>query len=390
MARKTLTRRPRKRVALLIETSNAYGRGLLRGIRSFVRENSQWSTFLIESGRGQASPEWVARFKGDGIIARIETPGIAAAVTATGLPVVDVSAARLVESLPWVETDDRAIAELALSHLTERGFKRLAYCGDDRFNWSRWRYEHFTKLAEKSGHLCAVLNTPATALDPDEELATLTRWVQSLEKPVGIMACYDIRGRQILDACRAADIDVPDDVAVLGVDNDQLLCDLTDPTLSSIVPDTHKAGYLAAETLAKLMSHKQVAPGSSSLVPPRGIVTRRSTDGLAIEDVDVSAAMRFIREHACEGINVDHVLDQVPLSRRVLEARFKKAINRTPHEQILRLQLQRAKELLTETELPLSQVAAACGFRHAEYLSVVFKKHEGVPPSHYRAVHADK
>ena len=387
MARRTLKKRPRKRVALLIETSNAYGRGLLRGIRSFVRENSQWSTFLIESGRGQASPEWVTRFKGDGIIARIETPDIAAAVTATGLPVVDVSAARLIESLPWVETDDRAIAELAMNHLTERGFKRLAYCGDDRFNWSRWRGDHFTKLTQQAGHKCAVLNTPAEALDPDRELAVLTEWLQSLEKPVGIMACYDIRGRQILDACRAADIAVPDDVAVLGVDNDQLLCDLTDPTLSSIVPDTHKAGYLAASTLAKLMARRRVAPGSGQLVEPRGVVTRRSTDGLAIEDAEVSAAMRFIREHACEGINVEDVLAQVPLSRRVLEARFKRAINRSPHQQIVRLQLQRAKQLLAETRLPLSQIAAACGFRHAEYLSVVFKKYEGVPPSHYRSAH---
>jgi LacI family transcriptional regulator len=175
---------------------------------------------------------------------------------------------------------------------------------------------------------------------------------------------------------------------VLGVDNDQLLCDLTDPTLSSIVPDTHKAGYLAAATLAKLMAHQR-AP-DMRLIPPRGVVTRRSTDGLAIDDVDVSAAMRFIREHACEGINVEDLLDHVPLSRRVLEARFKRAINRTPHEQILRLQLQRAKELLTETRMPLSQIAAACGFRHAEYLSVVFKKHEGVPPSHYRAAHGEK
>jgi len=384
MAGSKLTSQKRRRVALLIETSNAYGRGLLRGIRAYTRRHGGWSTYLVEQSRGQALPAWVKHWQGDGIIARIETPAIAKTVKAANLPTVDVSAARLIESLPWIETDDAKIASLAVQHLLERGFKRLAYCGDDRFNWSRWRCEQFVALTEQAGCRCEVLNTPAGAPDPDREMQTLADWLSTLGQPVGVMACYDIRGRQLIDACRGLGLAVPDDVAVLGVDNDDLLCDLTDPPLSSVAPDAERAGHHAAALLNRMLTGEAIEPGYCERIEPRGVAARRSTDVLAIEDPEVSAAMRFIRQHACEGINVADVLEQVPLSRRVLEARFKKLLGRTPHEQIVRFQLQRARQLLTETDLPLSQIAATCGFRHAEYFSVAFKKHEGLAPSAYR------
>ena len=148
-------RRRRREVALLIETSNGYGRGLLNGIIAYIREHESWSVYLGEHGRGDDPPRWLRRWRGDGIIARIENDRIAAAVVESGLPAVDVSAARKVERLPWVETDDRAIAEAAARHLLERSFRQLAYCGDDRFNWSRWRGEHFRRAAEAAGVPCA-------------------------------------------------------------------------------------------------------------------------------------------------------------------------------------------------------------------------------------------
>jgi len=218
----------------------------------------------------------------------------------------------------------------------------------------------------------------------------LAAWIRELPKPVGIMACFDIVGRQVLEGCRLIDVAVPDEAAVVGVDNDELLCELADPPLSSVSPDTQRTGYVAAELLDKLMSGKKVPP-KGHFIEPLGVIVRESSDVLAIEDADVSQAVRFIRAHACEGINVQDVLGggstQLALSRRVLESRFKRLIGRTPHEEIDRVRLNRVKELLRETDLPLAEIARRAGYEHVEYLSVVFKKKAGVPPSEYRGVH---
>jgi len=378
----------RRHVALIIETSNDYARGLLHGVKRYLREHESWAIYLGEHGRGAAAPTWLSKWRGDGIIARIENPKIADAVTRPGLPVVDVSAARLVESLPWVETDDRAIAKLAAEHFFDRGFKQFAYCGDPAFNWSTWRGEHFTRYVTEGGGACAMYRASSGRgrLTWDVERERMAEWVASLPKPVGIMACYDVRGRQLLEACREAGVAVPDEVAVLGVDDDALLCDLADPPLSSVIPNTRHTGYLAAQLLDRMMNGEKLPP-EAHLIRPAGVATRLSTDVLAIDDREVSTAVRFIRDRACHGINVETVLDEVPLSRRVLESRFRKLIGRTPHEEIVRVQLNRVKELLSETDLTLADIARLAGFRHSEYLSVVFKKKEGVTASDYRKKH---
>ncbi|HEX8913872.1 MAG TPA: DNA-binding transcriptional regulator [Humisphaera sp.] len=379
----------RKVVALLVETSNAYARGLLRGIIGYVREHRPWTTYLAEQGRGDDPPAWLRDWDGDGIIARIENDRIAAACTASGRPVVDVSAANLVPGVPWVETDDALIARAGFDHLLERGFRSLAFVGDDRFNWSNWRRDRFAALAAERDLPCAVATASVVARAGTEwtsEVGRLARWLGGLPKPVGVMACYDLMGRQVLEACRQAALAVPDDVAVVGVDDDELICELSDPPLSSVAPDAHRTGYAAAELLDRMMGGEPVGAGPT-LVPPLGTSPRASSDVLAIDDPDVSAAVRFIREHACDGIDVSDVIGRVPLSRRVLEARFKRLLGRSPHEEIDRVQMARAQELLRETDLSLVQVAERVGFPHAEYLSVVFKKRVGMPPREYRKRH---
>jgi LacI family transcriptional regulator len=378
--------RGRLKVALLIETSNAYARGLLGGVVAYMRENRAWSIYLAEHGRGDKPPRWLAGWNGNGIIARIENASIARALLRVTLPVVDVSAARLIPSLPWVETDDIAFARMAADHLLERGFKHFGYCGDDRFNWSRWRSEHFAKFVRAAGRECLIYS-PARRkpADAQSEVEDIAEWVSGLPKPVGVMACYDLRGQQVLDACRQRGIPVPDEVAVIGVDNDELLCNLSDPPLTSIIPNTHRTGYEAAALLDRLMAGRKVR-SLTNLIPPLGVATRQSTDVLAIEDRHVVQAVRFIRERACDGINVADVLKAVPQSRRLLEARFKHLIGRTPHEEILRVQLNRARELLASTDLSLEAIAERTGFVHSEYLSVAFKREIGTPPSRYRAL----
>lgn len=372
---------PRRRVGLVIETSNAYSRGLIRGVMSYSRRHGGWSLWLAESERGHAPPalRW---WHGDGLIARVENERIARAVRAAGRPVVDVSAARLLPDAPWVETDDAAIAATAFAHFRERGLTHFAFTGDDRFNWSRWRQEHFARLAAEAGFDCRV----CPRVDPvnwEARLEETAAWLAGLPKPVGVFACYDLRAREVLDGCRSAGLSVPDAVAVLGVDNDELVCDLADPPLSSVAPNAAAAGAEAAALLDRLMAGEPVPP-TAHLIPPVRVVPRQSTDVLAVDDPDVAAAVRFIRDHACDGIGVADLLRAVPMSRRVLESRFTAKLGHTPHEEIARVRIERVKWLLAHTETPLATIARQTGFAHPEYLCVAFKKAVGEPPGAYR------
>jgi LacI family transcriptional regulator len=367
------------RVALLIETSNDYARSLLRGIIAYIREHRPWSIYLSELGRGQEPPPWLTTWRGDGIIARIENEGIAQVVRSRNLPTVDLSAARLVPDLPWVETDDDAIAILAAEHLLERGFRQFAFCGDPRFQWSSWRQEAFVRAVGNAGHACQVF--PGEGGERDE--LRLAAWVRRLPKPIGVMAAYDQRGRQVIDACREAQVPVPDEVAVIGVDNDDLICELCDPPMSSVQPHGKRTGYAAAEMLATLLAGKDL-PVRAQRIAPQGVVTRPSSDVLATADPELVAALRHIRDHACDGLDVNELLATSALSRRVLERRFLALLGHTPHEQILRVRFARVKSLLLETDLPLAVIAERAGFAHVEYLTVAFKKRFGLTPSAFR------
>ncbi len=372
-----------KRVALLVETSNSYARGILRGIRSYVESRAQWSLYLGEHRRGEAVPPWLKKWEGDGVIARIETKQIAEELLKRDLPTVDVSAARHIPEVPYVETDDEQFAVAAADHLLGRGFQHLAFSGDSRFMWSNNRREGFQQHVEKAGREVLVHETTASKGNFATERQRLIKWLKSLPKPVGIMACYDIRGRELLNACREAEIAVPFQVAVVGVDDDDLICELSSPPLSSVIPDTHRTGFEAATLLDRMMAGEKVHVGAH-LIPPLGIATRQSSDILAVEDDDVAAALRFIQDHAGEGIQVEDVLQQVPVSRRVLEQKFRQLTGRTPHQEIVRVQVDRVKRLLRNTDLTLEAIAHRCGFKHSEYMSVVFKRVTGTSPGKFR------
>ena len=197
------------------------------------------------------------------------------------------------------------------------------------------------------------------------------------------MACYDSRGQQLLEACRFAGLAVPDEVAVIGVDNDDLLCEFSDPPLTSIQTNAVKTGYQAAELLERMMSGVDVG-AEVQLIEPLNIQVRLSTDVLAVEDKIVSEAVRFIREHAYDDIQVQDILEQLSISRRVLESRFKKALDRTPHDEIVDVKVKYVKKLLVETKLSLSEIAERAGFKHTEYMSVVFMRATGIRPGKYR------
>lgn len=377
---------PQKSVALLIETSNAYARGLLGGIVSYMHENNPWSIFLPEQERGATPPSWLKNWKGDGMIVRIETDAIARSVQKLKVPIIDVSAARHVPNIPWVETDDGAIARLAAEHFLERGFEQMAFCGEPEFNWSNWREAVFAKHVSDAGRTCHIFHSRSknhAGFSMNRERKRLTQWILSLPRPVGVFACYDIKGQQILDVCRELQIRVPEELALLGVDNDDVLCNLCTPPLSSIIPAARQAGREAARLLDVLMNGGSIQE-ETHLLEPLGIAIRQSTDVLAIDDPDVAAAVRFIRDHACEGINVQDVLRTVPVSRRILEARFHSIVGRTPHQEITRRRIEKIRQLLIDTDLPLARIAERTGFQNVEYMSVAFRKAMGIPPGQYR------
>lgn len=388
VARYTSVMRTRPRVALLIETSNAYARGLLHGIRAYLREHQPWSLFLSEHGRGEVIPSWLPTWEGQGIIARVENEVIANAILATRIPAVDVSFGLEHSPFPRVVTDSLETTRMVAEHLLERGFKIFGYCGDNRYHWSRLRSGLFESQVRRAGYKCHVFQSPLTGEkkgDPwDLEVEAITRWLQRLPKPIGIMACYDVRGLQVLEACRRAELEVPDEVAVIGVHNDDLLCELCDPPLSSVIPNARRAGYEAAGLLDRMMRGETIPP-QRVLIAPVGIATRQSTDVAAVDDPQFARVVRFIRDHACEGITVEDVLKAVPMSRKVLERRFKTVLNRTPHDQIMRVKIERAKALLATTDLPLAVIAERAGFEHSDYFSVAFKRMVGQTPAGYRA-----
>lgn len=371
-----------RHVALLIETSNAYARALLTGVRRYVEARTGWSMYLGEHSRHETDFSWFDGWRGDGVLARIENPETAELVRRLDLPTVDLSAARLIPALPGVETNDDTIARWAVEHFEQRGLRHFAFCGDERFAWSlkrgAWFAEH-VRQRELTAHEFQLMPSGRRATDR----ARLAEWLHGLPKPVGVLACYDIAGQEVLEACTIADLRVPDEVTVVGVDNDELIGTLTSPPLSSIEPDAVRMGQLAAQILDEMMDGRPVEPGLR-LIDPTRIVTRQSSDILAVDDPLVVRALRFIRDNADRNVKVDAVLREAGLSRRALDHRFERLLGRSVHAEILRVRMGRVAELLSSTDWTMQRIADRLGFSHSEYMSVAFKRYTGKSPGAYR------
>lgn len=376
------------RVALLIDPSAGYTRGLLQGVTRFLREHPQWRVTHGPFNRGAVDPQSLKDWKGDGILGRFETPALASAVKRKGLPAVDLSSMGLIEGISTVVYDDAKVSQLAAEHLKQRKFRNYAFCGDDGLPFSRRRSEAFLQALGSLGRDCRMFSSDAKRGKQEAsrwhlDAASLTTWIKSLPKPIAILAAWDGFGQQILDTCRELNIAVPEEISVLGVDDDRLLCELADPPLSSVRLNADGAGYLAAQMLDDLMSGR-VTAARTQLIDPIDVATRRSTDVQAVTDLVVAAAVRFIREHLAEPIQVSDVADAVHLSRRALEDRFRAALQRTPHDQIVLTKTEQVKRLLAETDLPLALIAERVGFDHVETMIAVFKRTFSTTPGRYR------
>ncbi len=378
------SRRPH--VMLIVETALAYGRAVVQGISKYMVAHQPWSLYLDLRELMAEPPDWLESWQGDGIISRSTTPELAGKLKRWGVPTVDLNDIHGKLGLPHVWTDHAAVGRLAASHLLDRGFRHFAFCGFSGHHWSVLRRDGFAAELDQAGMACSVFESPweTSKANPWEtQQDSLGAWLQQLPKPVGVMCCNDLRGQQALDACRRRELYVPGTVSVIGVDNDEVLCALCDPPLSSVVPNAERVGYEAAALLDRLMRGENVE-SPEILVPPLGVQTRQSTDALAIDDALVAAAVKCIRERACQGLTVDEVLREVPLSRSMLEKRFRRYLQQTPQEAIRSVQIKRVKQLLVETDLSLDAISRLAGFKHVEYMSVVFKRETNQTPGRYR------
>lgn len=362
------------------------------GVSKYVRQHHEWSVQSEEWRWTDPVPDWIRTWRGDGIIAWLETPEVAAMVQDLGVPTVDVRGSSGC-GLPLIDTENEIVSKLAAEHFMQRGFRHYAFCGFVGANYSDTRGHCFKERLAKAGFSCATYEPPEIARNIKAiELEKrgllfqddLGRWLKSLPKPVGIMACNDIRGQQVMNACRRLELLVPEEVAVIGVDNDELFCELSDPALSSVALDTLRIGYEAAGLLERIMSGEK-PPEKPVLVPPIGIVTRRSTEVLAMDDRQLAAGARFLREHVFGAISVNDMARAAGMSRRLFERRFVKQIGRPPKAEVLRLRIERVKELLADTDWTLAQISERTGFKHSEYLHTIFTQKTGTTPGQFRA-----
>lgn len=390
-----LSMRRRYSVALIVETSSNYGRNLLDGIVRFKKTQSDWSVFLEEQDLRGGPPEWLTDWNGDGIICRSTNPEIAQMVRSRKIPFVDLNDRRSGESeFISLRSDDHAIGRLGARHLMARGFRNFGFLGFDQEAWSRRREESFVEELKEKRHGCSILKSKWASLSNREfaqprklslayERERITSWLKGLPKPVGVMASNDIAGKNILDCCLLAEIAVPEQVAVLGVDNNEVICNLCEPPLSSVVPNSEQIGFSAAERLARLMAGEKVTKRLQCF-DPLDVRLRQSSSVYAIEDPDLANALSFLRTNACFGISVKQVLEHTTLSRSSLERRVRKLLGHSPQQEIRNCQLKQVRSLLTKTDMSIEQIAINCGFEHPEYLHVVFKREMNMTPGDYR------
>lgn len=326
-------------------------------------------------------------WRGDGAIGMILTRRDRQIAESLSMPVVTVSGALREPGVCRVTVDNEAAGRLAADHLLDRGFQNFAYLGVRGVWYSQARQKGFMDRIRAAGftassHQATTLLTGAMLREDESE--RLGDWLGSLGKPLGIMACSDQRARMLADACVAAGIRVPDDVAVIGMDDDEDTCTFEDPQISSVAPDSWQIGVEAAKMLERLMDGE--TKRTELHIPPRGITARNSTDVFAVHDRAVADAVKYIRERLDEPFGVEALVKHIDVSRRQLERRFVAALNCSPYEFICRQRVQQAKRLLVDPAKPkLIQVSRRCGFRDSRRFGLVFRRVTGTTPAAYRA-----
>lgn len=380
----------RLRVAVFADITQAFFRELVAGVAQYAREVGDWELHLgAELMDSQPS---IRDWQGQGVVACLNDERVARAVEALAVPTVAVGSIGLWTpdcGVTHVDTDHAGLAAVAFEHLRERGLRSFGYYGARSSSATRWsdiRGDSFAAVAAAAGHCCDRLESND---GPTRDV--LERWLAVLPKPVGILACDDAHARRILDCCRANGLRVPHEVAVVGIDNDELECELAVPPLTSIAQAARRIGHEAA----RLLDHR-ICPerfgGRAGVIPPRTLIPpealfpRASTDTFAVADPVIARVIETVRERACRGLTIADLVDVAGLPRWKLEQQFKRAVGHSIHDDIVRVRLSEARRLISSTDLTLKAVAARSGFHSVTYMTTLFHRRFGTTPARFRRV----
>ncbi len=387
-----------KKVILLIESSRGFGRALMRGIAKYASLFGPWTFYhsrffymdkSFSAKAGKSELEHLKKWGADGIIAREFSIHTREEVKTLGIPAVisTVFDEKLELDIGNIYVDNYGIGKMAAEHLLERGFRNFAFCGLNDFFWSRERAKGFTEQITNAGYDVILYKQPKSRRTQPwgYEQCILADWLKSLPKPVGLMACIDEKAQDVIQACREANIHVPEEIAIVGGDNDELICELSNPQLSSVAVTGEQTGYEAAALLDKLMCGKKLDKKDMTItVRPTYVVTRQSTDISAIPDKQVADALQFIRAHCREPIQVSDVTDAVAMTRQALNKKLKKILGRSIHAEIASSRVGWITHLLVETDMSISKIAYSMGYSEAKHLTRFFHRETGMSPLEYR------
>ncbi|MGA2255456.1 MAG: DNA-binding transcriptional regulator [Thermoguttaceae bacterium] len=378
-----------RKIALAFPVIAGYEEEVVVGVEEFARRHGSWAIFGGPT-RSYLSLKQLRGWAGDGVITMLNSQDEVSAGRDLRLPIVNVSGALAEPGFPTVVSDQRAIGRMAAKELLGCEVQTFAFYGFKDAWFSRQRGEGFVEGLAKNGRRCSLLETcyaHGRKANWRYWLDDLHRWLKTIEPPFGLMAVDDVRARVVADACRQLKIRVPHDAALIGVDNIRIACELSPPTLSSVAQNAREVGYRAAAALDRLMSRRK-PPAQKAFVAPSGVVRRESSDRMAVDDPDLSEAVRYIREHISLPFSMESLLRDLAFSRRWLEYRFHRRYGCSPYAFISEARLTKAKQLLVATkEFRFSEIAEACGLMGTRALCRLFQRTTGMTPTEYRQAH---
>ncbi|MDO5553738.1 MAG: DNA-binding transcriptional regulator [Planctomycetia bacterium] len=376
------------RILVFCETNTTYGRGILEGLTKYAHEHN-WILSFEQRGRSERPFGRYTPLRADGIITRTYHRSMYDILRESGLPMVELLGQVDRDVLPAVTMDEKYLAHLITDHFLERGLRRFAYyCMEDAPLFYP-RREYFLEYLEQLGYPCEVYPTQWAQSDyvfprwREKYRPKLAKWLQSLKKPVALYASLDQCGQVILELCQELGIRVPQEISLVAVGNDEWVCRLLRPSLSSVDGNSYVIGYHAAQILDRKIKQEPVEP-KTLFIPASFLAVRQSSDFYSVGDPDIEHALTFIRENACQRIQLRDILHEVNISQRTLYRGFAKYLNRTPQSEILRVQMETACQLLRETNFSVAAVAHRCGFSNDIYFVQAFRRERGVTPNAYR------
>jgi LacI family transcriptional regulator len=376
------------RVVILLDISFSFARQALRGINQYCRTNMpRWTLFPLL--HGARYPMLLDEVRPDAILAGFLVDPVLRFVRSRRIPLVSISSSRLDIPAVFVIPDNVEAGRVAAEHFLERGYRSFGYMGLSWADFSRLRRSGFQQRVLEAGGECREFISPRVHMVdgiPVDDMEGFDDWIRAIPKPAGILAVDEGRAWELVLHCLALGVRIPDEIAVLSCGEDDLVCESVDVPISGLDMRFQTIGFEAARVLDRLL-RGHPPPREPVLIPPGKVTVRQSTDIFAIGDANLSAAVRFVREHACEKIGVEDILREVPVGRRWLERRYRRLLGRSIYADINHQRIQRAKAMLDGSNQKISEISLRCGFEHPQHFGATFRRITGQTPAQYRRGH---